>query len=95
MSSSTRSALYDAASVALDATVIAAMEKEARNRSVEDGVTHVAIAQSALGFDFNDGLWKHMDVPDMPAPGSITIAGRAVPAPPAGSRPTPTGTRPT
>lgn len=86
MSSATRSALYDAASVALDATVIAAMEKEARNRSVEDGVTHVAIAQSALGFDFNDGLWKYLDVPVSPAPGTITIEGRAVPAP-AGSRP--------
>lgn len=86
MSSATRSSLYDAASVALDATVIAAMEKEARNRSVEDGVTHVAIAQSALGFDFNDGLWKYLDVPVSPAPGTITIEGRAVPAP-AGSRP--------
>jgi hypothetical protein len=89
MSSATRSALYDAASVALDATVISAMEKEARNRSVEDGVTHVAIAQSALGFDFNTGTWKYLDVPVEPAPGTITVAGRAVPAPPpAGSRPT-------
>lgn len=92
MSSATRSALYDAASVALDATVIAAMEKEARNRSVEGGITRVAVAQHALGFDFTDGLWKHFTVPVIPGPGEVHVDGRA---PPAGSRPGANGTQPT
>lgn len=95
MSAATRSALYDAASVALDATVIAAMEKEARNRSVIGGVTHIAVTQSALGFDFADGLWKYYDVPVIPGPGQVRVEGRAVPAPPAGSRPDANGTQPT
>lgn len=98
MSSATRSQLYDAAGVALDATVIAAMEKEARNRAVEGGVTHVAVAQHALGFDFTTGEWKHMDVPIIPGPGEVHVDGRAVPAPPtppAGSRPGANGTTPT
>lgn len=82
MSSAARSALYDAASVALDATVIATMEKEARERAAISGVTHVAITQSALGFDFADGQWKYMDVPVEPRPGVITVQGRSDAAPP-------------
>lgn len=88
MGASTRTGLYDSATVALDAVVVAALEREARNRSVMDGITHVAIAQSALGFDFREGIWKYLDVPVVPAPGSVTIEGRSVPVPPPnGSRP--------
>lgn len=88
ISSAVRSDLYDAAGVALDATVISAMEAEARNRAVEDGITHVAITQSALGFDFETGLWKYMTVPVEPAPGNIEVEGEV------GSRPPPAGSRP-